>query len=180
MNVNIRIQWFHTKITELCYPNAVRLAERFHISHRQAQRDVDHMAKALGAPLVYSKERKGYYYSEPYALPIVFATDNDPLAVIHDPVEDDPKMYGAEAGVFQMQLPYSATIELCSKLSALELNSYIVKKLKDRTYLCEFHHAEKFLTALLVADADIKVVEPEWLREKLIAAAHRVLKNNEE
>ena len=79
-----------------------------------------------------------------------------------------------------MQLPYSATIELCSKLSALELNSYIVKKLKDRTYLCEFHHAEKFLTALLVADADVKVVEPEWLRDKLVAAARRVLKNNEE
>jgi hypothetical protein len=33
---------------------------------------------------------------------------------------------------------------------------------------------------LLVADADIKVIEPEWLREKLIAAARRVLKNNEE
>ena len=180
MNVNIRIQWFHTKITEMCYPNAVRLAERFHISHRQAQRDVDHLAKVLGAPLVYSREKMGYYYSEPYSLPIVFATDNDPLATIHDPTEDDPKQYGADAGVFQMQLPYSATIELCSKLSALELNRYIVKKLKDRTYLCEFHHAEKFLTALLVADADIKVVEPEWLREKLIAAAYRVLKNNEE
>ena len=179
-NVNVRIQWFHTKIAELCYPNAVRLAERFHISHRQAQRDVDHLAKVLGAPLVYSKENKGYYYSEPYSLPVVFAASNDPLATIDNPAFDDPALYGAESGIFQMQLPYSATIELCSKLSALELNNYIVKKLKDRTYLCEFHHAEKFLTALLVADADIKVVEPEWLREKLITAARRVLKNNEE
>ena len=180
MNVNIRIQWFHTKITELCYPNAVRLAERFGISHRQAQRDVDHLARVLGAPLVYSAEHKGYYYEEPYTLPVVFATDNDPLATIGQKSLDDPSIYGAEAGVFQMQLPYSATIELCSKLSALELNSYIVKKIKDRTYLCEFHHAEKFLTALLVADADVKVIEPDWLREKLIAAARRVLKNNEE
>jgi predicted DNA-binding transcriptional regulator YafY len=180
MNVNMRIQWFHTKIAEQAYPNAVRLAERFGISHRQAQRDVDHLAKALGAPLVYSAEHKGYYYSEPYSLPVVFATSNEPLATIDSPAFDDPALYGAEAGIFQMQLPYSATIELCSKLSALELNSYIVKKLKDRTYLCEFHHAEKFLTALLVADADIKVIEPEWLREKLIAAARRVLKNNEE
>ena len=36
------------------------------------------------------------------------------------------------------------------------------------------------VAALLVADADIKVLEPEWLREKLITAARRVLKNNEE
>ena len=180
MNVNIRIQWFHTKITELGYPNAMRLAERFQISHRQAQRDVDHLAKVLGAPLIYSKEHKGYYYAEPYTLPVVFATDNDPLATVRDPAADDPRLYGAESGIFQMQLPYSATIELCSKLSALELNSYIVKKVKDRTYLCEFHHAEKFLTALLVADADVKLLEPEWLRERLLAAARRVLKNNEE
>lgn len=179
MNVNIRIQWFHTKITELCYPNAMRLAERFQISHRQAQRDVDHMAKVLGAPLVYSQEHKGYYYAEPYSLPVVVASDNDPLSALRDDLID-PKLYGAESGIFQMQLPYSATIELCSKLSALELNNYIVTKLKDRTYVCEFHHVEKFLTALLVADADVKVLEPEWLREKLVTAARRVLKNNEE
>jgi predicted DNA-binding transcriptional regulator YafY len=180
MNVNIRIQWFHSKILEMGYPNAMRLAERFQISHRQAQRDVDHMVKALGAPLIYSKEHKGYYYAEPYTLPVIFAADNDPLASLQDSDTVDPRLYGAESGVFQMQLPYTATIKLCSKLSALELNNYIVTKLKDRTYICEFHHVEKFLTALLVADADIKLLEPEWLREKLVAAARRVLKNNEE
>lgn len=180
MNVNIRIQWFHTKILEMGYPNAVRLAERFQISHRQAQRDVDHMAKMLGAPLVYSAEHKGYYYSEPYTLPVVFASDNVALSSLNERDDIDPRLYGAESGVFQMQLPYSATIRLCSKLSALELNNYIVSKLKDRTYVCEFHHIEKFLTALMVADADVKVIEPEWLREKLITAARRVLRNNED
>lgn len=180
MNVNLRIQWFHTKITEHGYPNAVRLAERFGISHRQAQRDVDHLAKNLGAPLVYSAEHKGYYYAEPYTLPIVFAASNDALATVDTGMYDDPALYGAENGIFQLQLPYSATIELCSKLSALELNRYIVKKLQERTYLCEFHHAEKFLAALLIADADVKIIEPAWLRDQLLAAARRVIKNNEE
>ena len=46
-SANTRIQWLHKKIVNMYYPNAMRLAERFNISHRQAQRDVDYLKKEL-------------------------------------------------------------------------------------------------------------------------------------
>ena len=76
-SANTRIQWLHKKIANMYYPNAMRLSERFNISHRQAQRDVDYLKKKLGAPLEYSMEHKGYYYSEQYSLPLVLSSDND-------------------------------------------------------------------------------------------------------
>ena len=77
MSANQRIQWLHKKISDKCYPNAFHLAERFNISHRQAQRDVDYLIHKLNAPLQYSAEHKGYYYQDPYALPMVITSDND-------------------------------------------------------------------------------------------------------
>lgn len=47
MNANTRIQWLHKKMTMNSYPNAQRLAERFGISHRQAQRDMDYLRLSL-------------------------------------------------------------------------------------------------------------------------------------
>ena len=49
MNANTRIQWLHKKISMNSYPNAQRLAERFGISHRQAQRDLDYLRRELEA-----------------------------------------------------------------------------------------------------------------------------------
>ena len=49
MNAPNRIQWLHKYIVEMRYPNASRLAERFGISHRQAQRDVDSLRNDYGA-----------------------------------------------------------------------------------------------------------------------------------
>ena len=59
-----RIQWLHKKILNMYYPNAMRISERFNISHRQAQRDVDYLKNKLGAPIEYSAEHKGFYYTE--------------------------------------------------------------------------------------------------------------------
>ena len=60
MNVDKRLQWLHKYIVNMRYPNASRLAERFGISHRQAQRDVDVLRRELGAPLSYDHEHRGY------------------------------------------------------------------------------------------------------------------------
>ena len=76
MSANQRIQWLHRKITEMSYPNAKRLAERFGISHRQAQRDVEFLQLRLGAPLAYDFKRRGYYYTEEFSLPIAVTTAN--------------------------------------------------------------------------------------------------------
>ena len=69
MNADKRIQWLHKYIVNMRYPNASRLAERFGISHRQAQRDVTSLREDFGAPLAYSADHRGFYYTEEFSLP---------------------------------------------------------------------------------------------------------------
>lgn len=179
-NANLRIQWFHKKVMDMSYPNAMRLSERFHISHRQAQRDVDFLLRRLGAPLEYCPEHKGYRYSEAFSLPIVITSDNDDNYAAPLQGQDELSLFGAETGVIQMQLAYTATVELTDKLTALELSNYIISRKGEHRYACEFHHIDHFLAALLTADANVKLIEPDWLRERLVRAARRVLENNEQ
>lgn len=176
---NLRIQWFHKKVMELSYPNAMRLAERFGISHRQAQRDVDFLLRRLDAPLEYSAEHKGYHYTEPFTLPVVITSDNDDSYSIALPGQDELELFGAESGVIQLQLPYTATVELGNKLSAIELSKFITARRGDNRYVCEFHHIEQFLAILITADADVRLIEPDWLRERLINAAKAILAAND-
>ena len=84
----------------------------------------------------------------------------------------------ADESIIQMQIPYSATVEIKNKLTALELSHYIVAKQPHNRYVCEFHSIEKFIALLLSLDADFFLVEPYWLRERLVRAAKRVLDNN--
>ena len=174
-----RIQWFHKKILDASYPNAMRLAERFGISHRQAQRDVDHLARKLNAPLVYDAEHRGYRYSEEFSLPLIVTSDNDEIYAPVPLGQDELPLFGADSGVIQLQLPYTATVELSDKLAAVELGVFIKARHGEHRYVCEFHHVEQFLAMLSVVDADVRVVEPEWLRERLVENARRVLKNND-
>ena len=178
MNANIRIQWLHKKLTLKGYPNAQRLAERFGISHRQAQRDFDYLKKELQAPLAYDGSRKGFYYTAPFVLPVLLSSDNDDVYMpeVFNAQKED---LGADASVIQMQLPYSATVEIPNKLTALELSQYIVAKKPHHRYLCEFHSIEKFLGLLLSIDADVRLVEPYWLRERILRCARRIIANND-
>ena len=179
MNAHTRIQWLHKKMTMKSYPNAQRLAERFQISHRQAQRDMEYLRRELGAPIAYDNSRKGFYYTEPFALPVLFATDNDDV-YIPEIFNAEHRELAADESNIQMQIPYSATLEIKNKLAALELSNYIIsKEAKDR-YVCEFHSIEKFIGLLLSSDSDFRIVEPYWLRERIVRAARRVLGNNED
>ena len=176
---NLRIQWFHKKVIELSYPNAMRLAERFGISHRQAQRDVDFLLHKLNAPLAYSAERKGYHYTEPFTLPVVITSDNDDSYSVALPGQDELDLFGADSGIIQLQLPYTATVEMENKLTAIELSKFITARRGDKRYICEFHHIEQFLAILITADAGVRIVEPDWLRERLVDTAKGILAANE-
>lgn len=177
MNANTRIQWLHKKMTLGSYPNAQRLAERFGISHRQAQRDIDFLRREIGAPLKYDKSRKGFYYTEAFSLPIVFSSDNDDV-YIPEIFNAERRDLAAEESIIQMQIPYSATVEIKNKLTALELSTYIVSKLPHSRYTCEFHSIERFIGLLLSLDSDFRLIEPDWLRERLIRSVYRVLENH--
>ncbi|MBO5938610.1 MAG: hypothetical protein J6Q82_03830 [Clostridia bacterium] len=179
MSANDRIQWFHKKISANCYPNASHLSERFEISHRQAQRDVEFMRRELGAPLGYCSTRKGYYYTEPFALPLVLETEND---ADYQAVVSGLRAFSdltAERSVLQMQLPYTATLEITDRMTVMNLRGFIVGEEPHHRYRCEFPSVELFLGIIVSADADIRIISPDWLRDKLIGFARRLIERND-
>ena len=65
-----RYLWFHGRVRALRYPNATTLAERFYISPKTAQRDIEFMRDRLLAPLEYIAAERGYRYTDAsYELP---------------------------------------------------------------------------------------------------------------
>lgn len=177
MNANTRIQWLHKRLVNGSYPNARRLAERFHISPRQAQRDIDFLKKKMGAPLAYDSARRGFYYTEPFRLPLLLTSDNDDLYLPGVSDVQSTKELAASESIIQMQIPYTATLELADRLAIMELTPYITEKLGKGQFVCEFHSTEKFIGALIALQSDFRVIEPEWLRERLVASAERIIKN---
>ena len=162
----------------MCFPNASHLSERFGISHRQAQRDVDLLRKKLGAPLEYNTERKGYTYSERFVLPVMVGTAND--ADYQDVLMGlrDFNDRTASQSIIQMQLPYTALLEIHDKMTVMNLRSLIVAEEPRHRYRCEFPSIELFLGIVMSTGADIRVLEPDWLRARLVEFAKRVLECN--
>ncbi len=178
MSANDRIQWFHKKILASCYPNASHLSEQFQISHRQAQRDVEFLKKELMAPLCYDTAKKGYYYGEDYALPLIVETEND---TDYQAVLSGLRAYNdlaAERSVVQMQLPYTAILEITDKMTVMNLRSFIVAEEPRHRYRCEFPSVELFLGILVSADANIRIVSPDWLRIRLLELANKIIEKN--
>jgi len=65
-----RFIWFHKRLKAGKYPNARTLSEKFEISSRTAQRDIEFMRDRLSAPLEYNPKRRGFCYtSDAYELP---------------------------------------------------------------------------------------------------------------
>ena len=178
MSANKRIQWLHSRISSGNYPNASRIAEKFGVSHRQAQRDVDFLRAKLGAPIEYDPAHKGFKYSKPFSLPIYITSDNDDeYSGFAGKLSEAPRP--AENTVIQMQIPYTAEIEVKNKLGVIELKNFIVSQSAKNVYNCEFHSVELFLGVLISINADIKIVSPDWLRQRAVDAAKRIISNNE-
>ena len=177
MSANNRIQWLHKRIADMRYPNANRLAERFGISHRQAQRDVEYLKNTLGAPLAYNAEHRGFYYTAEYSLPTYTASEGEIDFV--DAVTGN-EGYAAHREILQMQIPYSAVITIPDKLTRLELQQFIVGEESRGHFVCEFHNVEMFLGVIFATDADITIEKPDWLRARLVNAAERMIKNNKD
>lgn len=77
-----RYNWFHGQIKAGRYPNARKLAERFEVSEKQAQREIEFMRDRLCAPLVYDSGRRGYRYEDDsYELPPIWFKEDELLAL---------------------------------------------------------------------------------------------------
>ena len=109
---------------------------------------------------------------------MVISSDNDELYVQDISSIRDNRELAAEESIIQMQIPYTATVELDNKLAAIELSPYIIAKLSKNRYSCEFHSIEKFIGILLSMESDFRLVEPDWLKERLLRCARRVLRNH--
>jgi len=72
-NIYERFIWFGDRVRSKKYPNATSLSERFEISTKTAQRDIDFMRDRLRCPLEYDVSRKGYCYEDDtFSLPMVY------------------------------------------------------------------------------------------------------------
>ena len=184
VSANVRIQWLHGELTRNTYPNAARLAERFHISRRQAQRDIDFLKKQLGAPMEYDGRVMGYRYTQAFTLPVSVTNENDGgrSRLPGNPFGRDSIVDSAEADsvIIQGQIPYTATLGITDKLTVLEMRSYIISEEARGQFLCEFHNIDRFLCAILTARSGIRIIEPTWLREKLLHMARKAIDNNQD
>ena len=183
VSANHRIQWLHEELTRNTFPNAARLAERFGISRRQAQRDIDFLKKQLGAPLKYDQHVMGYRYTQPYTLPVSVKNEND-VGLSRMPANPFGRdLYGesaeADSIIIQGQIPYTATLGITDKLTVLEMRSYIISEETRGQFLCEFHNIDRFLCAILTARSGIRIIEPAWLRDKLLHMAQKAITNNQ-
>ena len=84
----------------------------------------------------------------------------------------------AAQSFIQMQLPYTALLEINDKMTVMNLRSIIVGEEPHHRYRCEFPSIELFLGIIMSTGADIRVIEPDWLRARLVKFAKRVLECN--
>ena len=78
-----RFLWFHNQARSGRFPSTRTLAERFEVSRKTAQRDVDFMRDRLGAPLVYVPEHRGFAYGEvAYELPGIWLGEEELLSLL--------------------------------------------------------------------------------------------------
>jgi predicted DNA-binding transcriptional regulator YafY len=78
-----RYIWFHSKLKAGRYPKLAGLAEKFEISGRQAAREIDFMKNFFSAPIEYSHEHNGYYYTEAgFELPGIWLGQEEIIALI--------------------------------------------------------------------------------------------------
>src|SRR5947209_5372627 len=78
-----RVLWLDGEIRAGGYPSVEALREQFDVSRRTAFHSVAFLRDSLGAPLGYSKRRRGYYYTDPtYVLPAVWLQEGEFLALL--------------------------------------------------------------------------------------------------
>jgi predicted DNA-binding transcriptional regulator YafY len=180
-NKNARIQWMHNRIAAGNYPNEYLLAEKFGISKRQAERDVRFIREELKAPIVYDAKHKGLYYNEEFSLPVTVTTDNDDDYAGITAKFTAAGRAASDETVVQLQIPYTAELEIKDKLAALELKNFVTSsKPRKNLYVCAFHSVELFLGIVMSLNADIKIISPKWLRDRAVSSAEKILRSNKE
>ncbi len=78
-----RYLWFHSRLKSGRYPKLFDLSEKFEISQRQASREIEFMRLFFDAPIEYSSEETGYFYSDDkFELPGIWASEEEIVTLI--------------------------------------------------------------------------------------------------
>ena len=63
----------------------------------------------------------------------------------------------------------------------VELAPFVTRRVGTKgKYICEFQNIRVFFGALLAADADIRIIEPEWLRRDFCESLDKLRAANNE
>ena len=73
----LRLHTIDSEIRTERYPNAASLAKTLEVNERTILRDIAFMKDMLRAPIAYSRERRGYYYTSPHFTISDISLDSD-------------------------------------------------------------------------------------------------------
>ena len=80
--IHTRLLFIDLKLREGKYPNCSSLSAEWEVNRKTIQRDLDYMRFELDAPIEYSKDHRGYYYSEAqFQLPAMDLKESDLFAI---------------------------------------------------------------------------------------------------
>jgi predicted DNA-binding transcriptional regulator YafY len=78
-----RYLWFHQKLKTGRFPKLRNLMEKFELSRRQAAREIENMRLFFNAPVEYSQEEMGYYYSDQaFEFPSAMISEEELISLI--------------------------------------------------------------------------------------------------
>jgi len=187
--------WFHNRVAENAYPNAAALAERFEISSRQAQRDIEYMRDSMNASLEYCAKERGYRYEKEYVLPNFFLSESE-RETVRLLAKQSKELSSFGYGKYQGQAeilskisalateesrtvtkePFFAEIEMVgSRTSAAPLDHFLCGKVDGQKYTYAFFDPDVFISVLIASHLDFKIVKPNWLREHMKERLSRLL-----
>ena len=95
-----RIKAIHSLLASGRYPNCAKVAERFEVSPKTIQRDIDFMRDRLNLPIEYSATRRGYHYADKATTPPTVqhsAAEWTSLLAAKKGVQEPPKQPGNSA-----------------------------------------------------------------------------------
>lgn len=77
-----RLTYIHNRIKAGCFPKTSELAKELECSVPTISRDIMFLRDRFNAPIVYNAQKKGFYYSEKYEMPIQNISQKDVTALV--------------------------------------------------------------------------------------------------
>ena len=77
-----RLTFIDQQISAGTYPNCFRMSEEWEVSPKTIQRDIDYLRDALAAPIEYSAQHRGFFYTErTWRLPAIQLSEGDLFSI---------------------------------------------------------------------------------------------------